>query len=90
MLERATDLFGGRIEDTLKVVVPNGVVLAAVNTLEVKAWLEILLVSLSILYTLWRWRRESYAACEGCRVGRIPRICPLPTNRRPWWCPKKV
>ena len=90
MLERAAELFDRKLEDTLKVVVPNGTVLAAINTLEVKTWLELLLISLSILYTLWRWRRESFVACEGCRAGMVPRICPLPIRKRPWWCPKKI
>ena len=49
---------GGRLADILKVNLPNGVVLASVNLLELKTVLEIVLVSLSLAYTIWRWRRE--------------------------------
>jgi hypothetical protein len=83
-------IFDGKMEDTLKVLVPNAVILAAINAMTIKSWLEVALLSLSIAYTLWRWRRESYANCERCRGGTIPSSCPLPVSRRPWWCPKKV
>jgi len=47
-----------RLGDTLKVVLPNMGILAVVNIMTVKCWLEVALVSLSIAYTLWRWRRD--------------------------------
>ena len=83
-------IFDGKVEDTLKVLIPNGAVLATVNLMTIKSWLEVSLLAFSIAHTLWRWRRDSFVACEGCREGKIPNLCPLPVSRRPWWCPKKV
>jgi hypothetical protein len=77
-----------RLGDILKVWLPNGAVLAAVNLMTIKGCLELALITVSIVYTLWRWRRDTYVACEGCRAGKIPIVCPLPVKRRPWWCPK--
>jgi hypothetical protein len=84
------NLLDERAADTAKVWLPNAVTLAFVNGLNLKDWLQVILISLSIAYTLWRWRRESYAFCAGCRDGKVPLVCPLPARRRPWWCPKKL
>jgi hypothetical protein len=86
----AAQILDERLGDTLKVWLPNSAVLAVVNVMDVKGCLELALITLSIIYTLWRWRRDSYVACEGCRVGKIPNLCPLPPRRRPWWCPKSL
>lgn len=47
-----------RMEDTLKVLVPNVGVLAVVNLMTIRCWLEMALVVLSIAYTIWRWKRD--------------------------------
>lgn len=80
----------GRWEDTLKVWLPNGAVLAVANAASLKEWASLGLLILSIAYTVWRWRRDSYVVCESCRNGRIPAECPLPPRRRPFWCPKSL
>jgi hypothetical protein len=46
------------LRDMLKVVGPNGIVLAALNVLTIKGWLELSVLTLSIGYTIWRWRRD--------------------------------
>lgn len=86
----AEQVFDARVGDTLRVWLPNGAVLAVVNAADIKLWLELTLIIVSLIYTLWRWRRDSFVACEGCRAGKIPADCPLPIKRRPWWCPKKL
>lgn len=47
-----------RLADTLKVWIPNGASVAAMNLLELHAVAELVLLSLSIAYTIWRWRRD--------------------------------
>ena len=51
--------FSGRVGDTCKVVLPNGVVLAAVNLARLNLIFQLVAVSLTILYTIWRWRRDA-------------------------------
>jgi len=48
-----------KISDTAKVLVPNGAVLGVIHLVDVKAAAELVLVGLSIAYTIWRWRRDS-------------------------------
>jgi len=48
-----------RLSDTLKVIVPNGAVVASVNLLELKGFAELGLMALSAAYTIWRWRRDA-------------------------------
>lgn len=50
---------GKRIVDTLLVLVPNGSVIATIHLMDVRMIGEIILVGLSIAYTIWRWRRDS-------------------------------
>lgn len=90
MLERLLMTLDDRFVDTAKVLVPNGAVLALVHLVDVKTLGEVVLLGLSAGYTVWRWRRDSYVACEGCRNGHVPNVCPLAPRRRPWWCPKRV
>jgi hypothetical protein len=85
MIERAPNA----LVDSAKVLVPNGLVLAVVNAMTLKDWLNLMLISLSIGYTIWRWRRDSYVVCQACRDGRPPVNCPLPDRKRPAWCPRR-
>ena len=57
MLERAEIVFEGRMADTLKVVLPNGAILAAVNLVQIDHLLTCASLLLSIAYTLWRWKK---------------------------------
>ena len=74
----------------LSVVVPNTAVLGLINMMDLKIWLELGLLILTLAYTIWRWRRDSFVICDGCRNGRIPDVCPLPPEDRPWYCPKRI
>lgn len=81
-------MFGSsRFAACFSVAGPNATVLAVVNLSDIKAWAELLLIVLSILYTIWRWRRDSYVICAACRNGVPPPTCPLPLRKRPSWCP---
>jgi hypothetical protein len=88
MDERLETFAGGRLGDVLSVVLPNGVILAAVNLTPVNQTITLLAGLVTIGYAVWRWRRDSYVLCQGCREGRTPEICPLPKRRRPSWCPR--
>jgi len=59
MLGRAQSFVGERAADTLKVWLPNGIVLATVNLVTLKSLAELGLILLSIAYTAWRWRRDA-------------------------------
>ncbi len=90
MLARAAEwLVDERLTDTAKVVLPNGIVLAAVNLAPVNPWVTLIGGLVTIGYTAWRWKRDSFVMCQGCREGRPPAVCPLPERRRPAWCPQR-
>lgn len=72
----------------LSVVGPNATVLAAVNVISLKEWAQLALIVLSILYTLWRWRRDSCVMCDACRNGVPLASCSVPLGKRPPWCPR--
>ena len=74
----------------LSVWVPTGAVLALINAVSLKGWLSVFLLIVNLSYSIWRWRRDFFVVCEGCRMGNVPSNCPLPMGRRPWWCPKKL
>ena len=59
MIERAEEIFSQSAADTLKVVVPNGCVLATINVVTLKGWAELGLIMLSAAYTIWQWRRAA-------------------------------
>lgn len=44
--------------DTASVVGPNSAVIAIIHMIDFKTAGEVLLIGLSIGYTLWRWRRD--------------------------------
>ena len=90
MLEWAKTLLTERIKDCLAVILPNGAVLATVRLVDLKTFGELGLLGLTMAYTAWRWRRDSFVICQSCRDGRMPVICPLPPRKRPWFCPRKV
>jgi len=48
-----------RLRDVVEVWAPNGLVLAFVNLVSIKTCFEIVLISVSIGYTVWRWRRDA-------------------------------
>jgi hypothetical protein len=50
--------FSDRIGDTCKVVLPNGIVLAAVTLARLNQVLTFVSVSITILYAVWRWRKD--------------------------------
>lgn len=88
MVERVRQAVDGRAGDCLSVIVPNATVLGIVNAVSLKTWAELGLIGVTILYTIWRWRRDSFVMCEGCRNGHPPPKCPLPARKRPAWCPR--
>ena len=90
MVDRLTSLFDGRLADTLKVVLPNSVVLAMVNLASLNQIAQLAAVGLTISYTIWRWRRDSYVVCQRCRDGQPPANCPYPRHKRPYWCPANL
>ena len=59
MIERAETFCEAAAGDILKVVIPNGAVVAAVNVFELKEWLSVGLILLTAAYTIWQWRRAS-------------------------------
>jgi hypothetical protein len=79
-----------RWRDTLRVVLPNSAALAAVNLVSVGSAVQLCVGLVTISYTVWRWRRDSYVTCRACIDGRPPFVCPLPPHRRPRWCPKNL
>ena len=83
-------ILNDKVGETIRLWLVNGAILATVNLVTIKDFLSIGLLSVSICYTVWQWRRSIFAACERCREGNLPRFCRLPVSRRPWWCPKKV
>lgn len=90
MLHWAKALWDDRLKDCLEVIVPSSTVLGIVNVVTLKAWFELSLLSVTILYTVWRWRRDTFVLCSGCLDNHPPTICPYPPDRRPSWCPKKL
>jgi len=44
--------------DTLKVIVPNGTVLGVVTFSQLETGLKIVLLMISISYTLWKWNHD--------------------------------
>ena len=90
MLAGLKVLLDERGRDCLLVILPNGATLALVNVISLKNWAELFLILLSIAYTLWRWNRDTFMSCDGCRNGHVPRICPIPRRKRPYWCPRKL
>ena len=59
VLKLLLNLFDERERDCLKVLVPNGVVLALMHLVDLKTIAEIVLIFLSIGYTAWRWNRDA-------------------------------
>jgi hypothetical protein len=49
----------GALSEILKVWGTNVTVLGFVSLSDLKTWLEVGLVLLSVAFTLWRWRREA-------------------------------
>jgi hypothetical protein len=90
MLSWVKEFDENRIKDVLEVVVPNGVVLAAINLSQINLGLQIGAAALTCGYAVWRWRRDSYVLCHGCRDGHPPARCPYPEHKRPSWCPKNL
>ena len=90
MLAWAKALFDERMKDCLLVALPNGAVVAMINLVQLNGIVTLLIGLASLAYIAWRWRRDSFVVCEGCRNGHIPSVCPLPPARRPWWRPKRL
>jgi hypothetical protein len=90
MIERLENLGSERWSDIAAVCLPNATIVAAVHMVELNALLTFLSLAVTIGYTIWRWRRDSYMICAPCRDGRPPLVCPLPANKRPLWCPKTL
>jgi len=82
------NISGGRLADVLSVVLPNGSVLLAVNLIQVNHLVQLAAGLATLGYAVWRWRRDSYVICQGCRDGRPPAVCPVKPGKRPSWCPK--
>jgi hypothetical protein len=57
--EALKSFLDSRLADITKVVLPNGSVLAFVNLANVKHSLEIAAILITIIYTIWRWRRDA-------------------------------
>ena len=89
MLHNAGQLMDERLQDTLRVLIPNGAVIAAVNVMTFRGWAELGLICISIAYTVWRWRRDSYVICQACRDGHVPESCAVKAGKRPGYCPKR-
>ena len=53
------NLFDGRVIDSAKVLLPNGLVLAALHLADLKTIAELGLIALSAGYTIWRWWRDA-------------------------------
>jgi hypothetical protein len=73
----------------LSVWVPTGAVLALINAVSLKGWLTVLLLSINVCFSLWRWRRDSYVLCRPCLQGKEPKACPY-EGHRPWFCKKRL
>jgi len=48
-----------KMGDTLEVVTPNAIVLALVNLVTLQALAQLVLIGLSIAYTVWRWKADA-------------------------------
>jgi len=59
MLNAATHLIDERLFDTLRVAVPNTVVVAVLHLADLKTLAELGLILLTAAYTVWRWRRDA-------------------------------
>lgn len=59
MIERTKQLADERMGDILRVILPNGGVLAMVHLVDLATLGQLLLITVSIGYTLWRWRRDA-------------------------------
>jgi hypothetical protein len=57
--EALKSFLDSRLADITKVVLPNGSVLAFVNLANLKHSLEIAAILITIVYTIWRWRRDA-------------------------------
>jgi hypothetical protein len=90
MIERLQENLSERLRDCLEVCIPNGLILASVNLLQVNHLVQIVGGLVTVGYAVWRWRRDSFVICQACRDGRPPEICPLPSYKRPCWCPRKL
>lgn len=49
----------GRLLDISRILFPNGAVIGAIHLSDVAAAGQVVLVALSIAYTVWRWRRDA-------------------------------
>jgi len=58
-MERIGRIIDDRVKDSLKVIVPNGSVLALLHILDLRDIAECLLIAISIAHTVWRWRRDA-------------------------------
>ena len=74
MLHNAGQLMDERLQDTLRVLIPNGAVIAAVNVMTFRGWAELGLICISIAYTV---------------DGHVPESCAVKAGKRPWYCPKR-
>ncbi len=46
------------MKNLLTIVLPNGVVLGVTTFADIEAYLKVALLAVTLVYTLWRWRRD--------------------------------